>query len=262
MDDFLVRALIAGIGIAAVAGPFGCILVWRRMAFFGGALAHSGLLGVAAGVLLGLSPMLALALFGVAAALVIAGAERQRSLPGDAILAIIAHTALALGLVVVSLMETVRVDLMGYLVGDILAVSDLDLIAVTASLIVGLGGLYLLWRPVLAIVVNEDLARLDGVAVGRTNAIMLMLTALVVAVAIKLVGILLVVALMIIPAGVARGLARTPEQMVLWSMAAGVLSVVSGIGASLLWDIQTGPSIVVTAAILLGVVWLPALRRS
>ncbi|MCY4189849.1 MAG: metal ABC transporter permease, partial [Rhodospirillaceae bacterium] len=166
------------------------------------------------------------------------------------------------GLVVVSLMETVRVDLMGYLVGDILAVSDLDLIAVTASLVVGLGGLYLLWRPVLAIVVNEDLARLDGVAVGRTNAIMLMLTALVVAVAIKLVGILLVVALMIIPAGVARSLARTPEQMVLWSMAAGVLSVVSGIGASLLWDIQTGPSIVVTAAILLGVVWLPALRRS
>jgi len=262
MDDFILRALLAGIGIAMVVGPFGCVLVWRRMAFFGEALAHGGLLGIAGGFALGIGPMPALMVFCAVAALLIATAQRQRSLPGDAILAIVAHTALALGLVVVYMMDNVRVDLMSFLIGDILAISDADLYVVAGSIVLGLGGLYVMWRPVLAIVVNEDLARMDGIAVERTNAIMMVLTALVIAVAVKLVGILLVVALMIIPAGAARRMARTPEQMVVWSMVVGMLSVAAGMGASLQWDTQTGPSIVVAAALLLGIVWSIAPRRS
>lgn len=261
MDDFLLRALAAGMGIAVIAGPYGCLLVWRRMAFFGGALAHGSLLGVAIGLLLGISPTAALILFCIFAAILVALGERQRRLPSDTVLAIVAHTALALGLVVVSFLDAVRIDLMSYLVGDILAVSDFDLIVVGAGVVLALGGLALLWRPALAIIVNEDLARIDGVAVERVNAIMLVLTALVIAVAIKLVGILLVVALMVVPAGAARRVAQSPEQMIVWSAGCGVVAVILGLGASSLWDTQSGPSIVVAAAAVLAVLWLLPLGR-
>ena len=261
MDDFLLRALAAGIGIAVIAGPYGCLLVWRRMAFFGGALAHGSLLGVAIGLLLGISPTAALIIFCMFAAILVALGERQRRLPSDTVLAIVAHTALALGLVVVSFLDTIRIDLMSYLVGDILAVSDLDLIVVGVGAVVALGGLALLWRPALAIVVNEDLARIDGVPVERVNAIMLVLTALVIAVAIKLVGILLVVALMVVPAGAARRVAQSPEQMIAWAAGCGVVAVILGLGASSLWDTQSGPSIVVAAAVVLAVLWLLPIGR-
>lgn len=262
MDDFLVRALLAGVGIAAVAGPYGCLLVWRRMAFFGDALAHGALLGVSLGVILGVSPTVALIVFCTLAAVVIALGEQQRSLPSDTVLAIVSHTALAMGLVAVSFLETVRVDLMSYLVGDILSVSDADLLTVGIGAVVGLAGLALLWRPALKIVINEDLARIDGVPVERVNAMLLVLTAVVIAVAIKLVGILLVVALMIIPAGIARRLARTPEFMVVASAVAGMVSVCAGLAASYLWDSQSGPSIVVASAGLLVIVWLATAGRA
>jgi len=231
------------------------------MAFFGGALAHGSLLGLAIGLLLGVSPTAALVIFCVVAAILVALGERQRRLPSDTVLAIVAHTALALGLVVVSFLDTVRIDLMSYLVGDILAVSDFDLIVVGAGVVLALGGLALLWRPALAIIVNEDLARIDGVPVERVNAIMLVLTALVIAVAIKLVGILLVVALMVVPAGAARRVAQSPEQMIVWSAGCGVVAVILGLGASSLWDTQSGPSIVVAAAVVLAVLWLLPLGR-
>lgn len=261
LDDFLLRALAAGIGIAVIAGPYGCLLVWRRMAFFGGALAHGSLLGVALGLMLGVSPTAALIVFCVVAAILIALGERQRRLPSDTVLAIVAHTALALGLVAVSFLDTVRIDVMSYLIGDILAVSTTDLIVVGIGAAVALAGLAILWRSALVIVVNEDLARIDGVPVERVNAVLLVLTALVIAVAIKLVGILLVVALMIIPAGAARRVSSTPEQMIFRSAGCGVLAVILGLGASSLWDTQSGPSIVVAAAAVLAVLWLLPLGR-
>ena len=250
MDDFLIRALIAGLGVAVVAGPLGCFVVWRRMAYFGAALAHSALFGVALGLLLEISPTLAIVVVCIAVALILVSMQGQRQLAGDTLLGILAHAMLALGLVVTALVDTVRVDLMAYLFGDILAVSDIDLYWIFGGGVLALVALAVIWRPLLAMTVHEELAAVEGVPVARTRLMFMVIIAIVIAVAMKVVGILLIVSLLIIPAAAARPFARTPEAMAILAIVAGGISVVLGLGSSMTWDIPAGPAIVLAAAVL------------
>lgn len=262
LDDFIVRALLGGVGVAALAGPLGCFVVWRRMAFFGSALAHSALLGVALGALLAVDLNLMTTAVCLAFALALALLERQRALSTDTILGILAHVALALGLVALSFLEWLRVDLMAYLFGDVLAVTPWDLAWIYGGGIVILAVLLRLWQALLSITVNEELAQAEGVDVGRVRLGFMLVMALAVAIGMKIVGILLIVSLLVIPAAAARQLARTPEQMAALAAAIGALAVVIGIGASMLWDTPAGPSIVLAATLLLmlGLAAGPALR--
>jgi len=193
LDDFFWRAMIAGIGLAIIAGPLGCFMVWRRMAYFGDTLAHSALLGLALSVFFGVH--LALGVFGVGALVVVAllllALQRQDTLSTDALLGILSHATLAVGLVLISLMVFVRVDLMGLLFGDILAVSRLDVALIYAggALIVGL--LVWFWRPLLAATVSTELAQAEGQKPQLSQLVLMLLMASVVAIAIKLVGVLL-----------------------------------------------------------------------
>ncbi len=252
MEDFFLRALLGGIGVAVAAGPVGCFIVWRRMAYFGAALAHSALLGVALGFLLGID--LTVAIFALCAFLAVLFVllERQQLLPTDTLLGVLAHAALAGGLLVVALLTSLRVDLMGYLFGDILAVTDSDLAAIVALALVTLAGMVLMWRSLLSITVNEDLAAVEGVAVTGVRLGFVLMVAGVVAIGMKIVGILLILSLIIIPAAAARRLASTPERMAGLAVVIGVLSVVAGLYASLYWDLPSGPLIVVTAALFFG----------
>jgi zinc transport system permease protein len=247
VEDFLVRALAAGVGVAVVAGPLGSLVVWRRMAFFGGALAHSALLGIALGLVLDVDLYLGVMAVCVAFALLMVLLQRQREYSGDTLLGIVSHAALALGLVVVGLLETVRVDLMGYLFGDPLAVAPADLVWVYGGGAVALGVLAALWRPLLALTVHEELARAEGIRAAPVQLAFMLVVAFTVAIAMKVVGILLVTSLLIIPAAAARRLARTPEQMAALAALAGVLAVAGGLAGSLAWDAPTGPMIVVAA---------------
>jgi zinc transport system permease protein len=247
LDDFLTRAVLAGVMVAVVAGPLGAFMVWRRMAYFGDTLAHSGLLGVALGFLLGLNLNLLVTLVCVVVAVILVLLQRRQELASDTLLGILAHSTLSLGLVAVAFVEGLRVDLMAYLFGDILAVTRSDLVAI------GLGGafalllLLLLWRPLLAITVHEELAKIEGVPVVAVRLGLMLLIALVIASAMQVVGVLLITSLMIIPAATGRRFARTPEQMALYAAAIGVLAVLGGIWGSLVHDTPTGPSIVVAA---------------
>jgi len=250
MDDFILRALFGGLGVALVAGPFGSFVVWRRLAYFGDTLAHAALLGVACALLFDLAPTLGVLLVCLTLALLLFLLQKKRRLAGDTLLGILSHSALALGLVVLSRMETVRVDLMGYLFGDILAISRADLGWIYGGGAVALAGLFLLWRPLLAITADEDLARVEGVRVDLVQASYLLLMALVVAIMMKIVGLILVTALFIIPAAAARQLARTPEGMALLAALVGILAVGGGIGSSLAWDTPAGPSVVLAATLL------------
>ncbi len=261
MDDFVVRALVAGFGVAAVAGPLGCFVVWRRMAYFGDALAHASLLGVALGLALGLDLTIGIIGVAVASALMLAGLQRQRTLAGDTLLGILAHSALALAMVALAFIEGARVDLMAYLFGDILAVSVRDLDWIWGGAVVALALLAVLWRPLLAITVHEELARVEGVRVGLAQLGFMLLIALVIAVALKLVGVLLVTSLLIIPAAAARRLARTPEGMAGLAAALGALAVAGGLWASLEWDTPSGPSVVMAAAAIFAALWLLPLGR-
>ncbi|WP_173979138.1 iron chelate uptake ABC transporter family permease subunit [Magnetospirillum sp. UT-4] len=247
MDEFLQRALAAGLGLAVVAGPLGCLVVWRRMAYFGDTIAHAALLGVVAGLLLGADPALGVVALAVAAAVLLAAAERDRRLASDTLLGILSHGALAAGLVALSLMEEVRVNLMTWLLGDILAVTWTDAALAWGGGALVLAALALVWRALVAAAVDEDLAAVEGHRVGLARLVLMVLVALLVAVALKVVGALLATALLIIPAAAARPLARTPEQMALLAAAMGMVAVAAGLGASWRFDTPSGPSIVVAA---------------
>ncbi len=248
-EDIFIRALVGAIGVAIVAGPLGCFVVWRRMAYFGDSLAHSALLGVALGMVLGLGINLGIVLVCALFSVGLVFLERQRRLSSDAALGIFAHGALATGLVVIGISGGPQVDLMSFLVGDVLAISVRDLVWIFLGGVIVLAGVVWLWRPLLSVTVNEDLAQAEGVNVFFVRLCFMGLMAIFVAVAIKIVGVLLITSLLIIPAATARGVAHTPLQMALVASAVGVAAVLFGLYGSMLVDAPAGPAIVVAAVL-------------
>ena len=249
-DSFILRAVLAGVGVALAAGPLGCFIIWRRMAYFGDTLSHAGLTGVALGLLFGIGPTLGMAVIGAGAGVLLLLLQRQRRIPADTLLGILSHAALACGLIAMSFMDKVRVDLFGYLFGDILAVGWTDVAVVYSGAAVVLGVLAFHWRALITLTVHEDMAAAEGVPVTRTRFLFTLMIALTVAVALKIVGVLLVTAMLIIPAAAARPLARSPEAMAVFAGLAGGLAVIGGLQASLAWDLPSGPAIVATAVVL------------
>ena len=261
MPDFLLYALLGGIGVAVIAGPLGSFVVWRRMAYFGDTLAHSALLGVSVGFMLQVNLNLAVIFCCVSLALLLVAMQRQRMVATDTLLGIMAHSSLSLGLVAVSLLE-IRVDLMSYLFGDLLAVGVEDLYWIYGGGILALVLLKLLWQPLLAITINEELAHVEGVNVAWTRLALMLLIAVIIAVAMKIVGLLLITSLLIIPAAAARRLAQSPEQMAIGAAVVGSLSVGGGLGLSWHFDTPAGPSVVVVSLLIFVLLYALPLRRA
>jgi zinc transport system permease protein len=248
LDDFMTRATLAGIGVALAAAPLGCFVVWRRMAYFGDATAHAAILGVA------LSLALEVPVFAGALVVALGMALAVTTLAGrahamDTLLGVMSHSALAVGLVAVSFLSGVRVDLMAYLFGDILAVSRVDLLVIWGGAATVAGLIAWRWQALLVATLSEDLAHASGVDPARERLALTLALAVTVAVAIKVVGVILIVALLIVPAAAARPLARTPEAMVAGAALIGALSAVAGLRGALAFDTPAGPSIVCAAAL-------------
>jgi zinc transport system permease protein len=250
MDDFLLRAALAGTGVAVVAGALGCFLVWRRMAFFGDTLAHSALLGVALGLFLGLDASLAALLICMTVAVLFVALERSQRLASDTLLAVIAHGSLALGVIAVTLLAPRGANLEAWLFGDLLAVGpqQLQLVSATGFIVAITGAIF--WRAWLAIAVDEELARTEGIAVDRAKLAQTLSIAALTAVAMNVVGVLLVTALLIVPPAAARAFARSPEQMAALGALLGALSVLAGLLLSWHADTPAGPSVVAAACAL------------
>ena len=249
LDDFMVRAALAGIGTALAAAPLGCFVVWRRMAYFGDATAHAAILGVA------LSLAFSLPIFAGALVIALIMASLVTLLSGrgyamDTLLGVMAHSALAFGLVGVSFLANVRIDVMAYLFGDILAVSRVDLAVIWGGAAIVLGLVASRWSALLIATLNPDLARAAGIDPRREQLVLTLALAVVVAVAIKVVGVLLITAMLIIPAATARPFSRTPEAMAAIASCIGMASAWGGLQASYLFDTPTGPTIVCIVAIL------------
>ncbi len=262
MDDFMIRALIGGFGVAAVAGPLGAFVVWRKMAFFGGTLSHSALLGVALGFMLGIN--LNIGIFAVCAvvAVLLVTLEGRTRLPTDTLLGILAHASLAFGLIALSFLEARRIDLMSYLFGDVLATTVAEIALIFGGGVFVILLLIFIWRPLLSATVNEELAIVEGVPVAAVNLAFMLMLAFVVALAMKVVGILLVTSLIIIPAAAARRFSKTPEQMAVLAAVGGCVAVAGGLWGSLVFDTPSGPSIVAAAfALFVASMLAPAFRR-
>ncbi len=250
LNDFFVRAMVAGLGIAAVTGPLGCFVVWRRLAYFGDTLAHAALLGVALSLLLHVHVTLMVFAVAIAVALALLALQKRSSLSSDALLGMLSHGSLAIGLLALAFMTWVRLDLMGLLFGDLLAVSRADIAVVYGGGFVVLAALAWAWRPLFAVTVNRDLAAAEGFNVAAFDILLMVMLAAVVAVSIKIVGVMLITSLLIIPAGAARRLSTGPAAMAFVAVVIGWLSVLGGLFASLHFNTPSGPSIVAVALIL------------
>jgi zinc transport system permease protein len=247
LDSFIWRAGLAGVGVAAAAAPLGCFVVWRRMAYFGDATAHAAILGVALALSADLPVFLGALVIALAMASMVS-ALSGRDVAVDTLLGVLAHSALAIGIVAVSLLDTVRIDLMAFLFGDILAVSRMDLLVIWGGALAVIGLLSWRWSALLTATLNEDLARASGIDPNREKLILTLTLAVVVAVSIKVVGVLLIGAMLIVPPAAARVFARTPEQMAVYAGIIGMASAVGGLWMSWEFDTPTGPTIVSVAA--------------
>lgn len=250
MIELLLPGWFAGFLLALAAGPLGSFVVWRRMSYFGDTLAHASLLGVAFGLLLNVSPFYAVITVTLLLSLLLVWLERRPHLAIDTLLGIFAHSALSLGLVVVSLMANVRVDLMAYLFGDLLSVTPADLYTIAAGVAIVLGVMALNWRSLLSMTISPELAQVDGVNIQRTKLILMLVTALTIGVAMKFVGALIITSLLIIPAATARRFARSPEQMAGIAVLVGILAVTAGLSFSAWYDTPAGPSVVLGASVM------------
>ncbi|MEQ8356094.1 MAG: metal ABC transporter permease [Kiloniellaceae bacterium] len=250
LDDFFWRALIGGVGVALVAGPLGCFIVWRRMAYFGDTMAHAALLGVALALLLDIHITLGVFAITAAVAFALVLLQRQAALPSDALLGILSHSTLALGLVLVAFMAWLRIDLLSYLFGDLLAVTRLDIALIYLGGGAALAVLALIWRPLLAGTVSAELAAAEALRPERARLVFMVLMAAVIAIAMKIVGILLITSLLVIPAATARRFAGGPEQMAGLAAGLGAAAVALGLFGSLRFDTPSGPSVVVAALLL------------
>ncbi len=260
LDDFMVRATLAGVGVALAAAPLGCFIVWRRMAYFGDATAHAAILGVALSLALEVSIFAGTVVVALLMAVTVTLLSR-RSFAIDTLLGVMAHSALAFGLVAVSFLSGVRIDLMAYLFGDLLAVSrtDLAVVWVGAALVFALA--VWRWTPLLTSTLNEELAYASGMDPKREQMILTLCLAITVAVAIKVVGIRLIAAMLIIPAAAARNLAKTPEAMAVVAGAIGAVSAVAGLQGAYVLDTPAGATIVCVAAIFFAVLSLLGAAR-
>ena len=249
-DDFFIRALVAGIGIAFVAGPLGCFVVWRRLSYFGDTLAHSALLGVTIAYSLEFNIALSVFIISSLIALILVQLQNRTNLPSDALLGLLAHSSLAVGLVVIGFLTFIRFDIMGLLFGDILAVNKKDLFIIWFGGALILITLKIIWKPLFASTVNYELAEAEGLNPDRAKAVFTVLLAAIIAISIKLVGVLLITGMLIIPTAMARNLSDNPQKMVIFSIIGGLLSVFIGLFSSLEFNTPSGPSIIAAALVL------------
>jgi len=260
-EPFLMRALLAGIGLAIVAAPLGCFVVWRRMAYYGETVAQAGLIGIAAGLALSLNLTASVLVVTLVVSALLVLLSRQQIVPFDSLLGLLAHAALAVGVIAASLVRGPQLDLMAFLFGDIFAITSTDLRWIYIGGAVALAALVFVWRPLLALSVHEDLAAAEGVPTDRVKLMFVLILALVVAIAIKIVGVLLTIAFLIMPAAAARPLSETPEQMALIAAIFGALSVALGLFVSVTFDTPGGPSIVLMLALFFAAAIFPTVLR-
>jgi zinc transport system permease protein len=250
MEDFILRAILAAIGISIIAGSLGCFVIWKRMSYFSESISHSALLGVSLGIASGLGIHFGLVLVGTLFALLIVVLQERKFLSNDAILGIFSHIALSLGIVVLALVGGANMDYFSLLFGDILSITNRDIVWVYSVLIVIVALLSIFWQRLLLLTLNEDLAKAEGVKHTFYQLLFMLMIALAVSVSVQIVGVLLITSLLIIPPAIAKVFARTPSQMVFKSILVSILAVIIGLSGSMYYDLATGPAIVIALGIL------------
>ncbi|MDU8924275.1 zinc ABC transporter permease subunit ZnuB [Pasteurellaceae bacterium LIM206] len=250
MFEIIFPAWLTGILLSLITAPLGAFVVWRKMAYFGDTLSHSALLGVALGIFLDINPYLSILILTLILAVIMVMMESNTQFSADTLLGIIAHSCLSLGVVTVGLLQNVRVDLMGYLFGDLLAVSYEDLFYIGIGVVIVIITLLYFWKPLISTTVSPELAQVEGINIRKMRFILMILTALTIALSMKFVGALIITSLLIIPAATARRFSHTPESMALIAIVISMIAVSMGLTLSAFYNTSAGPSVVICAALL------------
>jgi len=249
MDEFIIYAILAGIAVAISLCPLGCIILWRRLPYLGDAIAHSAIFGIVLGLLFGINITLSIVLTSITFSLLLT--MLRRKLEHNITVVIFSYSFLALGLFLLPfVVSNAQIDIFSYLFGDILLVDDHEIYITTACAILVLIWIYFRWKKLLLMAINEDLAVVEGINPYRLDLEFMLITACVIGISIKIIGVLLMAAIIIIPAAAARNISRTPVQMLLFSVMFGILSILIGIGGSYWFDSPSGPSIVLASTLL------------
>jgi zinc transport system permease protein len=246
LDDFILYALLAGLALAVICGMMGCFVVWRRMAYFGESLAHSALLGIAIGLVSGITMSLTITLVCLSFALLLFW--------------ILSHGALSAGIMLMSIMQ-IPVDLHGLMFGDILTVTFKDVMMIAIGGVLILAALMRNWSPLVLMTVSEDLAKAEGASTRFLQILILLLMTITVALSVRMVGVLLITSMLIIPAATARPLTRSPEAMAIGAVLIGMLAVIGGTVLSLTINTPTGPSMVMVLAMMFALVMMFTAQR-
>lgn len=250
MFEIIFPAWLTGILLSFITAPLGAFVVWRKMAYFGDTLSHSALLGVALGIFFEINPYVAILILTLILAIAMVWLENNTQFSVDTLLGIIAHSCLSLGFVTVGLLQNVRVDLMGYLFGDLLAVNLTDVGYIAIGVLIVVAALIYYWKALISTTVSPELAQVEGINVKKMRFILMILTALTIALSMKFVGALIITSLLIIPAATARRFARTPEMMVGIAIVVSIIAVNFGLVLSALYNTAAGPSVVIASAAL------------
>lgn len=262
MFELLLLPFFAGLSLALISGPLGSFTVWRRMAYFGDTLAHSALMGVALALIFDVHAQLGILFSCILVAVLLATLQRNSKVSVDSLLGILSHSSLALGLILVSLAPDNKVDIYGYLFGDLLTVGLMEVVLIFTVAALGLALIIFFWRSLLMVCIDEELAQAEGKHIASMRLLIMLLLAVVIAVAMKIVGILLITAMLIIPAASSRRLAASPEAMAIGATLIGVFSVCGGLAISAFVDTPTGPSIVICASLFYILTYLPGFHRT
>ncbi len=247
MMTLILFPCLAGILLALIGGPLGSFVIWQRMAYFGESIAHSALLGIAIAIFLNINITATVVIVCCAMAMSLSQLQKRFQLSLNTLLAIMAHTSLASGLVIISLIPGFRLDINGFLFGDLLAVGKNELLLVALVSAVSFVFLISQWQKLISMAANEELAFVEGVNTHRLQLLLLLCMAIVVAIGIKAVGVLLIVSLLVMPAATSRKWVRSPEAMAILASILGMIAVIAGLTMSYYLDTPAGPSIVMAA---------------
>ncbi len=253
MEDFILRAILAAIGIAVIAGSLGCFVIWKRMSYFSESISHSALLGVSLGLVSGLDIHLGLVLVSAIFAVLIVVLQQQNFLSNDAILGIFSHIALSLGIVVLSIVGSANTDYFSLLFGDILSINNRDIVWVYGVLVIISALLIVFWQRLLLMTLNEELAISQGLNPTRYQLLFMLMIALSVSVSVQIVGVLLITSLLIIPPAIVKVFAKSPSGMLFQSIMVAMVAVMAGLSASMYYDLATGPAIVIVLGLLFAI---------
>ncbi len=258
---FMQKALIVGIIVSLISGLVSVFVVLRKMSFIGAGISHAAFGGVAIGFFTGINPIITAIIYSIAVALGIDAVSRKGKVSEDATIGIFFASSMALGIVLISLSKEFNVDLFGYLFGNILAITEGEVLLSLCIAVFAIGAIVLFLKEIFITTFNEEIARVSGISVRAINLLFLIVLAVSIVISMKIVGIILISALLVIPGATAQLFAKNLYFMIAASCGVAVISTVLGLVLAYEFDIAPGGSIVLTATAIFLVVLFFKRRR-